>query len=900
MDAASKRLILIDGTAYAYRSFHAIRDTLSTREGIPTNAVFGFAKSLLRLLNESQPKHIAIVFDAPGPTVRHQMYSEYKANRPETQESFRQQMPLIKRFVNACRISTLEHPGVEADDVLATLALKAAADGFEVQLYSNDKDMFQIVSDQIHVYRAGYSSGRPDSEEFRVYDPQAVRKRYGVAPKQMADFLAIVGDTSDNVPGAKGIGEKTAPDLLQEFGSVEGLIQNLDAVPARWQQKVADSVEILELSKRLVTLDTDVPVGISVDALEWQGRDDQALFELFQELEFVSMLSDLSLEPDQPETSYHTVLTDEALEQLVTQLGNVTCFAVDLETTSLNTLDAELVGISISFRAGEAYYIPTGHRYLGAPSQLSEAQVLDALRPFLESPDVAKVGQNIKYDLKVLNQHGVEVQGISFDTLIASYVLNPSATGNSLDSLALRYLNRKMIPITELIGKGSKQITMDQADLEETSTYACEDAEVTFLLMEKLENELREQELHSIFADIEMPLIRVLAEMETLGIQVDLDYLQQVSLDLATRLRDMSRDIYEIAGEEFNIKSPKQLGTILFDKLKLPTRRRTKTGYSTDERTLRSLVDKHPLPQLILDYRQLATLKSTFVDALPTHVHPRTGRVHTSFNQAVATTGRLSSSDPNLQNIPIRTEEGKALRRAFVAAPGQLLIAADYSQIELRILAHISGDANLTEAFRSGQDVHARTASLIFGYPLDAVPSEVRSQAKTINFGIIYGLSAYSLARDLGIPVPEAQEFIDNYFKTYPGVRDYLDLTTEIAKQQGYVTTLLGRRRYVPEIHSSNHNTREFGKRSAINAPIQGTAADMIKLAMLQVAKYLDAEAPTVRMLLQVHDELVFEIPEEDVGKVQPRIQEIMEQAYPLNVPVKVDAHSGTNWLEAK
>ena len=897
---AKKRFFIMDGNAYIYRAFYAI-EGLSTSTGIPTNAVFGFTRLLLKLLFDDKPDYIVIAFDTAGPTFRHEEYAEYKADRPEMPSPLVQQLPIIREVIDALNIPILEQSGYEADDIIGTVAKKAEAAGMEVIIVTGDKDALQLVSPNIKVNPYSF---RGFFEPGFVFDRQAVKERHGVEPDKVTDLMGLMGDKIDNIPGVPGIGKKTAPQLIEQFGSLEELLDHADEVKSEKQKQLLKEYrEQALLSKRLATVDVNVPINLDFKSCEMKDFDQSKLMNLFRRLEFRQFIRELDLSQKKDvEVKYHTILTESDLDDLVSKLKQRTDFAVDTETNGLDPVTSDIVGISIAFQPHEAYYIPVSHRYIGVPEQLPLELVANKLKPLLSDSSIGKIGQNIKYDLQILKRCGIELSNISFDTMLASYILNPSARGHNLSDLAMEYLGHKMIPIQDLIGKGKNQITMDEVDVERASEYACEDADITLQLKSDLEPGLHKYELESVFREIELPLIPVLAEMEMAGIRVNTKYLKELSGKLSKQLDSLTKKIYELAGEEFNINSPKQLGEILFEKLGLPPGKRTKTGYSTNEAELERLsAAGYELPSLILEFRSIAKLKSTYVDALPEQINPKTGRVHTFFNQAVTETGRLSSSKPNLQNIPIRTEEGREIRRAFI--PGEecsLLLAADYSQIELRMLAHLSGDATLIEAFRNNEDIHSRTASLIFGLPLDQIMPNMRRQAKTINFGIIYGMGAFRLARELEISHGDAQRFIDSYFKTYSGVKSYFDGVIEFARENGYVTTISGRRRRIPEINSRNRNTREFAERTAINTPVQGSAADMIKLAMIKIAEFFRSENLKSRLLLQVHDELVFEVHEAELDKIQLNVCSLMEGALPLDVPVKVDVGVGKNWLEAK
>ncbi len=894
----TRQLIIIDGTAFVYRAFFGVQQPLTNSKGQPTHAILSFIRTLLKLLRE-ETEYMAICFDRGGRSKREELYAEYKADRPEMPDALVSQFPYMRKIVEACGVPIVEMDEYEADDVVGTLAKRAEAEGFDVLIMTNDKDMLQLISPKIKVHRVNPRGG------YEIYDAAACKARYGVEPVQIPDYLALAGDKVDQIPGVSGVGEKTIPKILAEFGTVENLLDRLDEVPNRWRTKLEAGDELARLSKKLATLQTALDLPITPEACKIGVTDNDKLLALFRELEFHSLLDQITVHQtsDKPKTNYQTITDETELNLLIEELKEAEEISVDLETTSTNPIQAKIVGISISTTPDEGYYIPVLYTALDTPDLLPQEKVLDNLRPILEDPNYRKVGQNIKYDLKVFNRHGVDLKGISFDTMIASALLHPASSSHSLDDLAFTHLNHQTIPIKELIGTGSKQISMDLVPLSQITEYACEDADITLQLKRKFEQELEAEGLTDIFRDIEISLISVLADMELTGIKVDGDYLKALSNEFQLRLDGYMDGIYEAAGREFNINSPKQLGGILFEELNLPKNltRRTKTGYSTNVRVLERLAPHHLLPGLILEYRSFAKLKSTYTDALSELIDPDTGRIHTSFHQAGVRTGRLSSSNPNLQNIPVRTAEGREIRRAFVAGDDEhLLIVADYSQIELRILAHLSGDDRLREAFQQDLDIHAQAASLIFGTPPDEIDADMRRQAKTMNYGIVYGIGAFRLSSELGIEFDEAQQLIDNYFETYAGVRGYFDRIVAEAQENGYVTTLLGRRCYVPEIHARDWNTLEFGKRVAINAPMQGAAAELIKLAMLGIHDYLTQSSKKTKMLLQVHDELVFEAPKSEQEEIIAEVKRLMENACQIDVPVKVDIHAGPNWLEAK
>jgi DNA polymerase-1 len=885
---------LVDGSAFVFRAFYAIRQELTTSDGTPTNAVFGFKNMLQKLMRQEQPDYLAVVFDERGPTFRHEADPTYKANRKRMPDELAVQLPFIHRLVEAHNIPKLSMQGFEADDIIGTLSHRLEAEGLDVVLVSGDKDFCQLVTPHVTIF--------DPMKDQRIGEAE-VEARFGVEPARVIEVLGLMGDASDNVPGVPGIGEKTAKKLLSTYGTIEELLAHVEEVKQKkWRENLIEHAESARRSRQQVTIDTAVPIAIGLDALKFEDPDLEALRTLYEELEFRSELQALS-QAEAPEPSvpkqYRAIMTLDELDVEIAALQQAGGFAIDTETTSQDPMVAELVGISLAHKPHEAVYIPVCHRYEGAPQQLDRSQVLERLRPLLEDASRPKYGQNIKYDLIVLERHGVHMRGIAFDTMVAGYLLNPSRRANNLDALAKEYLNYTPISYAEVAGKGARQMTFDRVDIERATTYSSEDADVAALLVACQQPKLVEHQLDRLFEDVEMPLIDVLADLEMRGMTVDADYLQDMSERLQIRMDAFLEDIYSLAGEAFNVNSSQQLQKILFEKLKLPTGRKTKTGYSTDVSVLEQLAFEHELPKHILDYRHLAKMKSTYIDALPQLIHPETGRIHTSLNQTITETGRLSSSNPNLQNIPIRSDLGRQIRRAFVAAPGHRLISADYSQIELRLLAHFTRDTVLTEAFRQGQDIHTRTAMDVFAVEESAVDGNMRRMAKTVNFGIIYGLSPFGLASRLHITNEEARNYIDNYFARYPLVKSYLEGIIEEAREQGYVTTLMQRRRYLPEINNRNRMVREAAERTAINMPFQGSAADLIKLAMVQLHHQIKTENLPCHMLLQIHDELLFEIPEAAVDEMIPRIVETMEQVWTLEVPLTVEVGQGDNWAEA-
>ncbi|HUI45533.1 MAG TPA: DNA polymerase I [Nitrospirota bacterium] len=888
-DNRTNILYIIDGNSYIYRAFYAVRG-LSTSSGLPTNAVFGFANMLLKVVREKKPGLLAIVFDPKGPTRRHQEFKDYKAHRPPMPRDLVPQIPYIHRLVEAFRIPVFIQEGQEADDVIATLARKAEARGMDITIVTGDKDILQLIGPHIRVY---------DTLKEKVYESKDVEERFGVPPDRVVEIMGLMGDASDNIPGVPGIGEKTAQALIKEYGTIEKLLANAETIKrSKLRESLRQFGHLALLSRELALLRTDVPLDVDYERLKMKLPDSAALLGILKELEFTALLKYVAREPEQ-KAEYVTILEESAFQDLLRALSTAEEFCFDTETTSLDPLQATLVGISFSMASQKAYYLPLGHEYPGAPNQLTTDYALTAIKPIMENPTIKKIGQNIKYDLLVLGSYGIAVQGISFDTMIASYLLNPGKASHSLDAIALEYLNYKTITYAEVTGTGKKQISFAAVDVKTATDYSGEDADIALRLKQKLAPILQEQNLDKLFHELEMPLMEVLAEMERAGVKIDPVVLNAMSLKLEREISSIEKTIYELAGMTFNINSPKQLAEILFGKLQLAPLKKTKTGFSTNVDVLEELAHLHPLPAEILKYRTLAKLKSTYVDALPAMINPRTGRLHTSLNQTVTATGRLSSSDPNLQNIPIRTEVGREIRRAFIAEPGASLLSADYSQIELRILAHMSRDPALIRTFQEGEDVHTRTASEIFGLSPNEITPEMRRKAKAVNFGIIYGISAFGLAQDIGVSNNEAKRYIDSYFSRYPLVREFIDRTINDAKTKGYVTTLFGRRRFIPEMASSTASVRSFGERTAVNTPIQGTAADLIKLAMIHIQSELKQQKLRSQMILQVHDELVFEVPDDEIQIMKQLVKERMEGALALSIPIKVDMGVGRNWDEA-
>ena len=885
-------LYLIDGSAYIYRAYHAVRG-LSNSSGMPTNATYGFTRMLIKLMADRKPSHVAMFFDAKGPTFRHERYTEYKANRPPMPDDLVSQLPWIHKVTEAFNIPIFEQQGYEADDLIGTLARLAEENGFQVVMVTGDKDFMQLVTDHCTIW---------DPMKDKVIDPAFVQESFALAPSQMIDVMGLSGDTADNIPGVPGVGQKTAVKLIQTFGSMDGVYEGIDTITAKKQrEKLIDNKEQALLSRELVTIDRHAPIEFDANQLKTQGPDDKALSSLFAELEFRQLQQEYAQKDRSVERDYQAIMDEKGLEALVEQLKKASRFALDTETTSQDPMRARLVGLSFCLTPGKAWYIPVAHNYLGAPDQLDLKTVLERLQPILTDPKIEKIGQNIKYDWMVLRRHGADLEGVTFDTMIASYLISPGKRAHGLDQIALDYLGHKNIKYEEVAGKGKNAVTFDQVMVEKAVPYACEDADMTLSAHAVFLPQLEADGLGDLMKDVEMPLLPVLLEMEMTGVCVDQDKLHELSKSFAGQLSLLEKEIHSLAGEPFNINSSQQLGHILFEKMKLPVQKKTKkkTGYSTDVEVLTTLARKHELPALVLRHRSLAKLKSTYADALLELIHPETQRIHTSFNQTVAATGRLSSSDPNLQNIPIRTEEGREIRKAFIPRKGWQLLSADYSQIELRILAHCSGDPILIQSFQEDEDIHSRTAAEVFQVFPEMITDDLRRQAKAINFGIIYGMSAYGLAKDLEISNKMAQTYIDHYFARYQGVKAFIDQTIETARETRRTSTLLGRIRQLPDITSSNRNVRQFAERTAINTPIQGSAADLIKLAMINVSRALHDKKMRTAMLLSVHDEMIFEVPPEELEDAKALVREQMEGVWDLAVPLKVNMESGANWAEA-
>ncbi|WP_145571173.1 DNA polymerase I [Yersinia bercovieri] len=927
---AENPLILVDGSSYLYRAYHAF-PPLTNGSGEPTGAMYGVLNMLRSLLLQYRPSHVAVVFDAKGKTFRDELFAEYKSHRPPMPDDLRSQIEPLHQMVKAMGLPLLVVSGVEADDVIGTLAQEAEKAGHSVLISTGDKDMAQLVTPNITLINTMNNA---------ILGPQEVCEKYGVPPELIIDFLALMGDSSDNIPGVPGVGEKTAQALLQGLGGLDSLFSNLDKIPTltfrgakTMSAKLEQNKDVAYLSYKLATIKTDVVLDVTCDELTVSPPDDEQLHQLFSRYEFKRWLADVEAgkwldgKKERPtgqtsnkafvaaepapaaevtavlsQENYQTILDEKSLADWIERLKKSEVFAFDTETDGLDTLSSNLIGLSFAVAPGEAAYLPLAHDYLDAPAQLDRDWVLATLKPLLEDEKALKVGQNLKFDQSMLARYGIELRGIAFDTMLESYVLNSVAGRHDMDSLAERYLNHKTITFEEIAGKGKNQLTFNQIALEEAGPYASEDADVTLQLHLVLWPKLQESEgLKRVFQEIEMPLLPILSRIERTGVLIDQNILAAHSKELTIRLDELEKQAHELAEEPFNLASPKQLQVILYEKQKLPILKKTPGGAaSTNEEVLAELALDYPLPKVILEYRGLAKLKSTYTDKLPLMINPVSGRVHTSYHQAVTATGRLSSRDPNLQNIPVRNEEGRRIRQAFIAPKGYRIMAADYSQIELRIMAHLSQDEGLLAAFAAGKDIHRATAAEVFGLPLEKVTTEQRRSAKAINFGLIYGMSAFGLARQLNIPRGEAQRYMDLYFERYPGVLEYMERTRKQAADQGYVTTLDGRRLYLPDIHSRNANRRKAAEREAINAPMQGTAADIIKRAMIAVDAWLQQESePLVRVIMQVHDELVFEVHESVLESAEQKIRELMEQSMQLAVPLKVDVGVGDNWDQA-
>jgi len=908
---SAESLFLIDGPALFYRAYFAfIRNPLFNSKGENTSATFGFLNSLMKIIREENPDYMAVAFDTKAPTFRHRMYDEYKSTRAKMPEELILQLPRIREATEALNLPALELEGYEADDIIGTLARAGEKKGMNVWIVSGDKDMFQLVSDNVMIYNP--QKGSAPAERL---DASGVSRKFGVPPEMVVDALSLMGDSSDNVPGVPGIGPKTAQSLLKKYGSLDKILHDVEKLePKGARRKISENVDKALLSRKLVTIETAVPIEFDLKSLKRGALDFEKAKKLFLELEFSALLDELARQagitegntvPEEKsgdstaKAEYICINSLEELNEVVDSLVSYEEVAVDTETTSIDALRADLVGVSLCAEAGRAFYVPLGHDETDRNLPLDEA--LKILSRLLTSGEVRKIGQNAKYDLEVFHRAGLDMRPLFFDTMLASYVINPSGRQHSLSVLALEYFDYRMMPITDLIGKGKKQKSFSTVPVDKATFYAAEDADYTYRLRQALAPKIDAKKLGKLYYDIEVPLIEVLAAMEEAGVRIDPAYLAEMSGELEGQLERISRGIFDEAGHEFNINSTRQLSQILFEELHLPTKGKTakKTGYATDIRVLEELAKIHDLPRLVLDYRQLMKLKNTYVDALPKLINESSGRVHTSFNQTIAATGRLSSTDPNLQNIPVRTEIGRRIRRAFIPRDERhRLLVADYSQVELRILAHFSEDKKLIEAFENGEDIHARTAAEVYGVDIGEVTPEMRRAAKTANFAVIYGVSAYGLSMQTEMDVTQSKEFIETYFARYPGIKKYMDDTIDFARQNGHVVTLHGRIRYLPEINSKNYQVRQFAERTAINTPIQGTAADMIKVAMIGIHKRM--KKIKSRLILQVHDELIFDAHVDELEDLKKIVRTGMEEAVGLAVPVVVDMGVGENWLDAK
>ncbi|MDA9068337.1 DNA polymerase I [Gammaproteobacteria bacterium] len=898
MTNPNKKIFLIDGSSYLYRAFHAM-PPLTTSTGLPTGAVKGVTNMLRNLRNENPNSHYLAIFDAKGKNFRHSIYKDYKANRPPMPPELREQLAPLKSICNAMGMPVVEIPDVEADDVIATLAVMGAQRGIPMIISSLDKDLMQLVEDPL--------VKMVNTMNNKVYDVAGVQEKFGVHPDQIIDYLALVGDTSDNIPGVPKVGPKTAVKWLNEFKDLEGITQNAENFPGVVGQNLRDSIQDLDRNVELVTLKKDVDLSVSLDELLAATENQEELNKLFASLEFKNWIkSSDGRSTDEPIASvpskeYETVLSDKALKTWAEKLNKCSAFAIDTETSSLDTMTADLIGISLSCEEGEGCYVPIQHSYEGMPEQLSLSTIVKTLGEAISNNQTKLVGQNLKFDLPILNRHGIKVTEFLGDTMLMSYVLNSTGTRHGLDRMAVHYLQYQPMKYEEVAGSASKQINFAQVEIPAATFYAAEDADITLRLFNLLEKKLqKEPKLINLLKTLEYPMLKSLLRVETNGAKINTNMLAEYSKELGLKIDKLSKTAFKMAGEEFNMDSPKQLVEILYNKLELPVLKKTPKGQpSTNEDTLQRLAEEYELPKVIIQYRGLAKLKSTYTDSLVNIQHPDTKRIHTSYQQAVTSTGRLSSTEPNLQNIPIKTAEGRKIREAFVAEKGNVLISADYSQIELRIMAHLSGDKNLTHAFNNNIDVHSATASEIFDVPLEEVTTDHRRSAKAINFGLIYGMSAFGLTRQLGIPRHEAQAYLDTYFERYTGVREYMDSTKELAKQNLYVETILGRKLHVTEINASNGLRRQAAERAAINAPLQGSAADIIKKAMIDVDEWIGEDNPNIKMIMQVHDELIFEVKKDFAEEALTNVISLMENAVKLDIPLIVDANQGSNWNEA-
>ncbi len=892
-DPGKERLFLIDGNSLLYRAYYAIRQ-LSNSQGVATNAVYGFLTGMRKLIEQENPKYLGVVFDSKGPTFRHSLYKDYKATRKPMPEDLVPQVPMVKDLLQALRIPFYAKPGYEGDDLLGSLARKASGTSVHAVLVSHDKDLFQLVDANTSIFN-------PAKELY--LDEKTVKENFGVRPDQVVDVLALWGDPSDHIPGVAGVGEKTAKALIVEYGSLENLLEKLEGLKnPRLRSKIQEGLDNLILSRRLATIESNLELEFDLDSLALTDPDNDSLIPLLKEWEFTSLLSAYMKSPRRVRTSYSTILRAKDLEKLVAGIKKAQTVSLDTETDSPAPTRARLVGMSFSMEPGTAAYLPLGHDYAGAPAQIPKVKALKLLGPVLKDPGIKKIGQNIKYDYIVLQGEGLSLRGIDRDTMVLSYLNEPNWGQHNLGRLALAHLQIKATDYHEVAGRGKDEVTMNLVDIDKVTPYACQDADLALQLAEVLWPQVRDKQQDRLYEEIERPLIPVLAQMEMWGVRVDPELLGGLSIELNQEMTDLRGKIFALSGEEFNLNSPQQLARILFEKLKLPATQKTRKtrGFSTSLSVLQDLAPDHPIAQHMLEYRQLAKLKSTYADALPLLINPATQRIHSSYNQTVAATGRLSSSDPNLQNIPVRGPWGARFRQAFIPEPGHMLLSADYSQIELRVLAHMSEDPTLIDTFAQDRDIHQETANQVFGDERTLFEGEPRRRAKIINFSIIYGTSAFSLAKELGTTTREAQRFIDRYFEQYPGVLRFLESCVENAREKGYSETLLGRRRPVPDLRSPNRIAQQAGRRIALNTPIQGTAADLMKKAMLDIWEVLGRRRLKSRMILQVHDELVFEVPEGEYEDMERLVQETMAGALALRVPLKVHSAWGINWAEAK
>lgn len=895
MTDTSKPIILVDGSSYLYRAYHALPPLVNSKS-FPTGAIYGVINMLKRLILDYKPEQMAVVFDTPGKTFRNELYADYKATRDEMPNELQCQIEPIFNIIKAMGLPLITVNGVEADDVIGTLAHHATKHNMHTVISTGDKDLAQLVNKHVTLINTMNNS---------KLDPNGVKEKFGVPPERIIDYLTLVGDTSDNIPGVPRVGPKTAVKWLQEYGTLDDIVKQADSIKGKVGENLRGFIESIPLTKKLVTIKLDVDLPVDINDLVINAQDKEELKKIYKDLEFKSWLSELLNSPEQESTdkynSYEIITDENALNHWIESLKKSTLIAFDTETTSLSYMDAKLVGVSFAIEEGKAAYVPFGHDYENAPEQLSEERVLSALKPLLESTDIKKIGQNIKYDMEVLANYDIDLKGVAYDTMMESYVLDSSSNTHDMDSLALKYLGWRTISFKDVAGSGSKQVTFNQVDIEKAGTYAAEDADVTLRLHNVLWPRIqKEPGIKHIFDAIEMPLIPVLARIERQGVLIDPAKLESQGVALQKRLDELEKQAFIVAGSEFNMNSPKQLQEILFEKLNLPVLQKTPKGQaSTADVVLQELAHEFELPNIIIEYRSLSKLISTYTSRLVEQINEKTGRIHTSYNQTVTSTGRLSSSDPNLQNIPIRSPEGRKIRQAFIAPPDHKIVSADYSQIELRLMAHISEDKALLNAFANNLDVHKATASEVWDVPLDEVTSELRRNAKAINFGLLYGMSAFGLTRQLGIDRHSAQKYINKYFERYPSVHAYMESTREKARENGYVETLWGRRLYIPEIHASQIPRQKAGERAAINAPLQGSAADIIKMAMIAIDKLIQEKQLNAKMIMQVHDELVFEVPDNQVEAVSLKVQEVMSGVAKLKVPLLVSVGVGDNWDKA-